>query len=185
MATLQEIANLKTDCGGGDANTGKKGCQIEFGTPLSVIRLKKGTVIPKETVFSKAYIDGLIIARTATPLIGAVAFDDQGAEDGLNTLSSGIERLNLLGLPKYMLEFQEGHEFYREISGLTSYRKSDFILFDEAGNMAIAINSDGDYVGFSAGQVIAMPRKSNVQGGDNESRSVYQQKAMGFSIRYH
>lgn len=170
-STLEQIANKK-NCDAQSANTGKKGCQIGFMTPMSVIALKRGTVIPKDTEFTKSYLDGLIASRTATPLVGAVAFEDQGAEDGVNTLTSGIERLNLLGLAKYMLTFQEGHEFYRELTNLTSYKRYDFIIFDDAGNMKIAVNSDGDYVGFTAGQVTAMATKAKVQGGEDESKSV-------------
>ena len=171
MATLIEIANKK-NCDAQAANTGKKGCQIGFLTPLNPIAIRRGTVIPKDTEFNKAYLNGLIAARTATPLVGAVTFEDQSSEDGFNTLSSGVERFNLAGLKKYMFTYQEGHEFYRELSKMTSFKRYDWIIFDEAGNMKIAVNSDGDYVGFSAGQVTAMLTKDKVQGGEDESKSL-------------
>lgn len=171
MATLESIANKNENCGGADANTGTLGCQLGFGTPVSAIKLKKGTVIPKETEFNIAYINGLIALRTATPLMNADGFEELSAEDTMSTSPGGVERLSLKGLVKYKMTYMEGLEFYREMSKITSFKSSDWVFFDESGNMLIATNSDGDFVGFSAGQVNAEKTKRKVQGGDPESKS--------------
>lgn len=175
MATLQSIAG-KNGCGeSGTIATGKKGCQITFGTPKHAIRLKKGTVIPSTTVFNMAYLISLIKSGVAVPVMEATGFERLSGEDGFSTTSDTTERLNVLGLPKYRMTFQEGHEFYRQISKLTGFKNSDWLIIDDYGNMKIAINSKGDFVGFTAGQVVAEQVMEKVQGGDGESKSITMQ----------
>lgn len=168
--SLQTIVGKKASCGGADANTGTLGCQIEWGTPLHVIGITKGFKIPAVTNFNKAYIDGQIQAGKFIPLIGAESFEDSSGEDQFSTNSRGVERLNTLGLPKYMFTYEEGHYFYREMAKLTSYKSLDFIFADEAGNWRLAVNSDGTYGGFTAGQAVAMLTKTKVLGGDPEAK---------------
>lgn len=171
MATLEQIANKKGACDSPYyANTGTKGDQIQFGTPTSLIGLKRGFVIPKTQELTVQYINSLIASRTAVPLIGAVNFEDLSAEDGLNTKSNGVERLNLKGLSKGGWTFEEGHEFYRESSKLTSYKAYDWLIFDEVSRCKIAVTSTGDFKGFTAGQVVASATKFKVQGGEDEGK---------------
>ena len=169
---LSTIADKKSGCGGGSANTGKLGCKIEFATPLHLIGLLAGTVIPAGTDFNKEYIQTLLKVGTAIPLIGADSFEDMSAEDALNTNSAGVERLTLKGLPKYKLTFQEGNIFYKELAKLTSFKNMDFLIGDSEGNWKMVENSTGDYAGFKAGQVVAMKTVERTQGGDPESKSI-------------
>jgi hypothetical protein len=169
--SLELIVDKKTTCGGAGADTGKKGCQIEWGTPLHLIGMTKGTVIPKETEFNKTYIDLQIQAGVFIPLIGAESFDNESSEDSVTTNSRGVDRLNTLGLPKYKFTYEEGHEFYREMSKLTSFKSLDFIFADEEGNWRLAEMSSGDYKGFTAGQAIAMITTTKTLGGDPESKA--------------
>lgn len=171
MATLESIAG-KNGCGAESALTGKLGCQIEFGTPMHLFKLKKGLVIPKATVLDKAYLNGLIQEGKLTPLVDASSFEDLSGEDSVSSNSRTVERLNIQGLPKYKLMFEEGHEFYRQMAKLTSFKSADFLIGDEYGNLKLAINSDGDFIGFSAGQVLPELTKNKVQGGDGESKSL-------------
>jgi len=172
MSTLISIAG-KNGCGGENVvATGKKGCQIAFGTPKHALRLKKGTKISPTTEFNTEYILELIQKGIVTPLMGATAFERLSGEDGLSTTTDTTERLNVLGLPKYKLTFQEGHEWYRQISELTGFNNSDWLIIDDSGNLRIAIDSKDNFVGFKAGQVIADQVMEKVQGGDGESKSV-------------
>lgn len=169
--SLETIFNKKVSCGGADADTGKKGCQIEWGTPLHLIGITKGHVIPKETEFNKTYINLQIQAGIFIPLIGAESFDDESSDDAVTVNNRGVERLNQLGLPKYKFTYEEGHEFYREMSKLTSYKALDWIFADEEGNWRMAIDSNGDFKGFTAGQAIAMLTTTKTIGGDSESKA--------------
>ena len=120
--SLETIASKKASCGGTNADTGKLGCQIEWGTPLHVIGIQKGFVIPKATVWNKAYIDQQVQLGKFIPLIGAESFDNESSEDAVTTNSRGVDRLNTLGLPKYKFTYEEGHEFYKEMAKLTSFK---------------------------------------------------------------
>lgn len=169
--SLESIVDKKASCGGTNADTGKLGCQIEWGVPLHVIGIKKGFVIPKATQFNKTYIDQQIQLGNFIPLIGAEDFADESSEDGVTTNNRGVERLNTLGLPKYKFVYEEGHEFYKEMAKLTSFKALDFIFADEEGNWRLAVTSTGDYRGFTAGQAIAMLTTTKTLGGDSESKA--------------
>lgn len=170
--TIEQIADKNISCGGVDVNTGKLGCQATFDTPLHALALRKGFVIPKSTIFDKTYIDTQIQLGNFIPLIEADSFEELSSEDSMNTNARGVERLSVYGLPKYKLTFQEGHEFYKQIARLTSFKSLDLIFGDEEGNWKLAVTSSGDFKGFSCGQVLSMLTKTKVQGGDAESKSV-------------
>ena len=172
MATINEIASLAGNCAGSDVSTGKLGCNIQFGEPRHAIGLKAGYEISASEDFNQAYINSLIQLGVAIPLIGASAFEDMSGEDSVFTYSSGIELQNLDGLPKYKLTFDEGHQFYKELSKLKGFKNLDFILGDNEGNWKMVKKSNGNYKGFAAGQVLPMMVKNKVSGGDIESKSV-------------
>jgi len=170
--SLATIVDKKASCGGANADTGKLGCQLEWGTPLHAIGIQKGFAIPAATVWNKAYIDSQIQLGKFVPLIGAESFDNESSEDQVTTNSRGVDRLNTLGLPKYKFGFEEGHAFYKELANLTSFKALDWMFADEEGNWRMAVRGDGDYGGFSAGQTIAMLTNTKTLGGDPESKSV-------------
>lgn len=171
--SLATIADKKISCGGGTlADTGKIGCTITWGTPLHAIGITKGLVIPKETTFDKAYIDSQTQLGKFIPLIGAETFENNSSEDTVKTNSRGVERLDVLGLPKYTFKFEEGHAFYKELSKMTSFKSLDYIFADEEGNWRMAVDSNGDYKGFTSGQTIALMTSTNVQGGDPEAKKL-------------
>ena len=172
MSTLAEIADKNVDCGDVAADTGLLGCQIEFGTPLHALGVRKGFIIPKAVVFDKVYIDTQVQIGNFTPMISADSFEETSSEDSMNTNSRGVDRLSVLGLPKYNFTYQQGHEFYKQIAKLTSFKKLDFIFGDDEGNWKLAVNNEGDFTGFSAGQVLAKMTKTKIQGGDPESKTV-------------
>lgn len=175
MSTLAEIADKNINCSDASAETGTLGCQIEFSTPLHAIGMKKGMVMPKSTVFDKTYINAQIQLGNFIPMIGADSFEDVSSEDTMNTNTRGIDRLSMSGLPKYKFTYMLGHEFYKQIAKLTSFKSMDFIFADAEGNWKVAVNSNGDYQGFSVGQVLAHMTKARVQGGEPESKSISMQ----------
>ncbi len=175
MAILSSIIDKIANCGGSTANTGKLGCLQVFGTPLSAMITKKGYVIPAATDFTLAFIQTEVQKGNLIPLMEASAFEDMSSEDSFSTNAAGIERLNLKGLPKYKMVFEEGHEFYRQLSKLTSFKSKGAILIDDSGRWLFGKNSDGDYVGLTLGQVNAELRKTKVQGGDAESKAITMQ----------
>lgn len=172
MDTLENIASKKICGGANSANTGKLGCLSLFGTPENLIAIPRGFVIPKETVFNLDYITDKVKIGKFTPIIGASNFEDVGGDDNYNTNSSGEKRNNLQGLPEYKLWFEEGHEFYREISKLRSYKSYDYLIGDDEGNWMAAKNSNGDFKGFTGGHLTPEMRKNKAKGGDSEMKAI-------------
>src|SRR6187402_1191171 len=172
MSTIAQIADKNPNCGNTNADTGLLGCQTEFGTPLHMIGVRKGFVIPKDTIFDKVYIDTQTQLGIFIPVVDADSFEELSSEDTFNTNTRGVDRLSTPGLPKYKLTYQSGHEFYKQISKLTSFKSLDWIWGDGEGNWRLGVNSNGDFVGYSAGQTTAMMTKTKVQGGDPESKSI-------------
>ena len=172
MSTLASIADKKSACGGAEANTGRLGCPIEFKTPKHLIGIKKGTIIPKETEWDIDFINLQTQAGIYIPLTESEDFERMSSDDTMNANSSGVERLGLKGLPKYKLTFEEGNEFYRQLSKLTSYKALDFAIGDEDGNWKLAERTDGDYEGLSAGQVLAELTMEKETNGQAESKAL-------------
>lgn len=170
--TLAQIADKNPNCGNTNADTGTLGCQTEFGTPLNAIGVRKGFVIPKSILFDKVYIDTQTQLGIFIPVMDADSFEELSSEDTFNTNTKGVDRLSVLGLPKYKLTYQQGHEFYRQISKLTSFKSLDFIFGDGEGNWKLGVTPTGDFCGYTCGQVTAMMAKTKVQGGDPESKSI-------------
>lgn len=156
MTVISTIAGLSIGCGGDAANTGKLGCQIPFGLVKHAIGLKSGTIIPAGTDLDIDFINGLIQDGTAVPVMDAYGSEPTFADDTLETSDLGVESLTLRGLPKYMLTMKEGQEFYKELAKLTGFGNLEWILGDVNGSWKLAINSAGDFKGFSCGQTTAM-----------------------------
>lgn len=174
--SIASIASKKACTGSSNKiNTGKLGCLSLFGTPAHMMLLATGTIIPAATEFNDAYIRPLVQAGTIIPLIGASGFEDVSSEDSYSTNTKGIKRLNIKGLPEYRLKFEEGHEFYREIDQLESYKSYDAIIGDDDGNWLIVKKSDGDFKGLQGGHLTPELTKRKVEGGDAESKSVLMQ----------
>ena len=160
-------------CGGGETpNTGKLGCLSLFGEPTHLLGIQKGYKIPEATVFDIAFLTPLIQKGLVIPLIDASSFEDVSGEDSYSTNAKGVKRLNLKGLPEYKLMFEEGHEFYRELDKIRSFKAMDFIIGDDMGNWMVVKNSDGSYGGFTAGHVTPELTKRKVSGGDAEMKSL-------------
>ena len=170
--SIKSIADKIACAGASGANTGKLGCLSLFGTPAHLLAFNKGLKIPAITEFDLAYLTPEIQANKMIPIIDASAFEDLSAEDGFSTNTSTVKRLNVKGLPEYKLMFEEGHEFYKELAKLESFKSYDFAIGDDMGNWMLVENSDGSFGGFSAGHVTPTLTKRKVKGGDSESKSL-------------
>lgn len=170
---IADIASKKA-CSGtsGGANTGKLGCLSLFGSPAHLIALQRGTTILATDDFNQAYLLDLVQRGIAIPLLDATGFEDVSSEDSYSTNARGIKRLNIKGLPEYKLTFEEGHEFYRELAKLESFKSYDYIIGDTDGNWMLVKKSDGNFQGFSGGHTTPELTKRKVEGGEAESKAL-------------
>ena len=174
--SIASIASKKA-CAGIDSsvNTGKLGCLSLFGTPSHAMLLTTGFTIPAATDFNDAYIRPLVQKGTIIPLIDASSFEDVSSEDSYSTNTKGVKRLNLKGLPEYRLMFEEGHEFYRQIDKIESFKSYDALIGDEDGNWIIVKKSDGDFKGLQCGHITPELTRRKVEGGDAEMKPILMQ----------
>jgi len=172
MSAIGTIIGKVDNCGGNQANTGKEGCLQLFGTPLSVILTAKNFSIPATTEITIAYLQLQVQNGNLIPVMEASSFEDLSSEDTMSTNAAVVERINLLGLPKYKFMYEEGHEFYKQMSKLTSFKSRGVILIDDAGRWLFGRKADGSLCGMTAGQINPEQRKTKVQGGDAESKSL-------------
>lgn len=186
MSILADIAGKKVCGGSNEINTGKLGCLVELSSPEHFIAVRKGFRIPGNVDFNIDYITEQTQRGIFIPVLGASNFEDLSAEDGYNTNSSGVKRLNLKGLPEFNFMYEEGHEFYRQIAKLQSFKSYDFILGDDEGNWSMVKTASGDYKGYSMGHVTPGITKRKVKGGDNEMKPVLFQflDRMEYDINY-
>jgi len=173
---LGTIASKKACGGSGDTiNTGKLGCLSLFGTPAHAIGLIKGTEMLSTDEFNDAFLRPLVQKGIAVPLIDASNFEDLSGDDNFSTNAKTIKRLNVKGLPEYKLWFEEGHEFYRELDKLESFKRFDWLIGDTEGNWMIVRKSNGNFKGFTGGHVTPELTKRQVEGGDPEMKAVSMQ----------
>lgn len=170
---ISEIASKKACTGSaGGANTGKRGCLSLFGSPAHMLLLQRDTAIPAAQEFNLAYLLELGTKGTLVPLIDATGFEDVSSEDAYSTNARGIKRINVKGLPEYRLMFEEGHEFYKEMAKLESFKSYDVMLGDTDGNWMLVKKSNGDFKGFTAGHVTPELTSRKVEGGDAEMKAL-------------
>jgi len=155
MAVINTIASMSAGCGGESINTGDLGCDIEFGLVIHALGFKKGVVIPASTDITQDYIDGLVQSGDVIPMMDAFSSEPSIADDTLETSPLGVEALTLKGLPKYMLTMKAGQYFYKQMSKLTGFGNINWVLGDVNGNWKFAVNTDGAFTGFTAGQTLS------------------------------
>jgi hypothetical protein len=155
MAVISTIASKSAGQGGGDINTGDKGFNISFGFVIHALAITKGTVITKDTELKPSVIQALVQKGKIIPFMDAFSSEPTMSDDVLETSPLGIEALALKGLQKYALTMKKGQNYYKEMSKATGFGNFDFILGDVDGNWKFALNPNGDFVGFTAGQVLA------------------------------
>lgn len=169
---IASIASKKACSNNVGVNTGKLGCLSLFGTPAHLLAWQKGYVIPAATEINDAYLRPLIQKGIVIPLVDASAFEELSAEDSYSTNTRGIKRLNLKGLPEYKLIYEEGHEFYKELDKMESFKIFGYWIGDTDGNWLVVKRSDGDFKAFDAGHTTPELTKRQVEGGDPESKSL-------------
>lgn len=155
MAVINTIASKSAGCGGGAINTGDLGCDISFGLVIHALGFAKGTVIGKNTDLTLSVIEALVQKGEIIPIMDAFSSEPTMSEDTLETSPLGVEALTLKGLPKYSLTMKKGQQYYKEMAKLTGFGNINYVLGDVNGNWKFAVDGNGDFTGFTAGQTLA------------------------------
>mgnify|MGYP003637822888 CR=1 FL=1 len=155
MAVINTIASKSAGCGGEAINTGDLGCDISFGLVIHALGFAKGTVIGKNTELTLSVIEALVQKGEVIPIMDAFSSEPTMSEDTLETSPLGVEALTLKGLPKYSLTMKKGQQYYKEMAKLTGFGNINYVLGDVNGNWKFAVDGNGDFTGFTAGQTLA------------------------------
>tara|TARA_R110000787_G_C13399452_1_gene443294 strand:+ start:697 stop:1623 length:927 start_codon:yes stop_codon:yes gene_type:complete len=155
MAVINTIASKSAGCGGKAINTGDLGCDISFGLVIHALGFAKGTVIGKNTELTLSVIEALVQKGEVIPIMDAFSSEPTMSEDTLETSPLGVEALTLKGLPKYSLTMKKGQQYYKEMAKLTGFGNINYVLGDVNGNWKFAVDGNGDFTGFTAGQTLA------------------------------
>ena len=150
MATFGSIKNT-LNCGLSALGTGTKNCAFEIKLINGIYAVKRNTTIADGDEFDKAYLQGLVQAGTAIPLINAIGFIDNSADDTIQETQSGVKIKANLGRYEFALEYKKGEYFNKALSSLDSFGAYDIILVDEAGNFLMTENRSGVAKGLKAG----------------------------------
>ncbi len=120
----------KVDCSGaGVLGTGLAGCRIDRKRVTALGLLQKGFVFAEE--ITKDYMRELQQAGTLIMLQGVVAFADNTADDNITTREgSGIKVVAGKNPYEYMATFDNGINFHKALTSLSSYEAYDLIVFD-------------------------------------------------------
>lgn len=155
MAVINTIASKSAGCGGEAINTGDLGCDISFGLVIHALGFAKGTVISKDAELTLSVIEALVQKGEVIPIMDAFSSEPTMSEDTLETSPLGVEALTLKGLPKYSLTMKKGQQYYKEMAKLTGFGNINYVLGDVNGNWKFAVDGNGDFTGFTAGQTLA------------------------------
>ena len=160
MATFGSIKN-KINCSITALGTGTKNCAFEIKLINGIYAIKRNTTIADGDTFDKTYLQGLVQAGKAIPLINAIGFVDNSADDTIQETQSGVKIKANLGRYEFQLEYKKGEYFNKALSSLDSFGAYDIIIVDEAGSFLMTENKSGLAKGFKAGLFSPEKRKFN------------------------
>ena len=160
MGLFGDIKNTLS-CSLATLGTGTKNCAFEIKLVNGIYAVARGETIADADDFTKAYVQEKIQQGEWIPLIDAIGFLDESADDTIQTTQSGVEIKANLGRYKFTLEYKKGEYFNKAMSSLDSFGKFDIIFVDEAGNWLMTENASGVGKGFKAGMFSPLKTKLN------------------------
>lgn len=148
--TLEQQIN-KVDCGAnGILGTGLAGCRVDRKRVTALGLLKKGFVFAEE--ITKAYMRELQQDGTLIILQGVVAFADNTADDAIITREgSGIKKVAGKMPYEYSATFDNGINFHKALTSLSSYEAYDLIVFDVDNTLFGTTPKSGGLKGLTLG----------------------------------
>lgn len=139
------------DCGAnGILGTGLAGCKIDRKRVVALGLLRKCFKFAQDPNFEymrELQQDGILIM-----LQGVVSFADNTAEDTIITREGSGEKVVAGKMPyEYSATFDNGINFHKALTSLSSYKAYDLVLFDVDNTMFVTVAKDGSPKGFTLG----------------------------------
>lgn len=161
----------KVDCSGaGVLGTGLAGCRMDRQIVTALGLLKKGFVFAEE--ITKAYLRELQQDGTLIMLQGIVSFVDNTADDAIVTREgSGIKKVAGKMPYEYSATFDNGINFHKALTSLSSYESYDLIVFDVANTLFGTTPKSGGLKGLTMG-MFENGKYTGSNGTDSASQTV-------------
>ena len=166
MSTLNLI-----NCGGnGSIGAGLAGCRIDRKRVTALGVVQKGLLFDVD--ITKAYLRSLQVAGKLEILQGIVSFTDSTADDNIVTQpGSGIKSVAGKNPYEYVVGFDNGINFHKAITSLSSYNQYDLILFDVDGTIFLTQNKAGVAKAYTLGMFEA-GKYMGANGADASSQTI-------------
>jgi len=141
----------RVDCSAsGILGTGLAGCRIDRKRVTALGLVKKGFVFDEE--ITKDYMRELQQAGTLIMLQGVVSFADNTAEDTIITREGSGEKVVAGKMPyEYLATFDNGINFHKALTSLSSHNAYDLILFDVDNTLFGTTQKTGGFKGLTLG----------------------------------
>lgn len=141
----------KVDCSAsGILGTGLAGCRIDRKRVTALGLVKKGFVFSEE--ITKDYMRELQQAGTLIMLQGVVSFADNTADDTIITREGSGEKVVAGKMPyEYLATFDNGINFHKALTSLSSHSAYDLILFDVDNTLFGTTPKTGGFKGLTLG----------------------------------
>ncbi len=139
------------DCSaGGVLGTGLAGCRMDRKRVTALGLVSKGFKFDEE--ITKDYLRELQQDGTLIMLQGVVSFVDNTADDNIITREgSGIKVVAGKNPYEYTATFDNGINFHKALTSLSSYQAYDLILFDVDNSLFFTVTKAGEPKGFTLG----------------------------------
>ena len=165
-----ELLN-KVNCdAAGVLGTGLAGCRVDRKRIVALGLLQKGykfTQDPDKEYMRQLQQDGILIM-----LQGVVTFVDNTPEDTIITREgSGYKKVAGKMPYEYLATFDNGVNFHKALTSLSSYEAYDIIFFDVENTMWVTVQKDGAPSGFTMG-MFENQKYTGSNGTDAASQSV-------------
>lgn len=169
MALIDQVN--KVDCTAkGVLGTGLAGCRIDRDRVVAMGLLSKGFKFAQEITLD--YMRELQQDGTLIMLQGVITFVDNTAEDTIITRDgSGIKKVAGKMPYEYAATFDNGVNFHKALTALSSYEGYDIVLFDVNNNLWLTSTKSGEYKGFSLG-MFENGKYTGANGTDSASQTV-------------
>lgn len=148
--SLQTQINTVNCEGNGILGTGLAGCRIDRKRVTALGLLQKGFKFTQE--IDKDYMQQLQQEGKLIMLQGVISFADNTADDNIITREgSGIKVVAGKNPYEYVATFDNGINFHKALTALSSYQAYDLILFDVDNSMFFTVTKSGEPKGFTLG----------------------------------
>lgn len=174
MALVDVVRNL--NCGAsnqGEVGLGLKHCKQDIKRAVTFLLTEQGYKFdPVGGEMTLAYINELVQLGKAKVLQGVIEMTDNTADDTIITRAgSGIKSVAGKMPYEYTATFDNGLNFHKALSSLSSNKAYDITIFDSKGDMFFTETKQGEYKGFTLGMFEA-GKYTMSNGADSASQMV-------------